>query len=219
MRSNYSQELVAPLSDFTEPASAPLHSVSGTPSAGAFSESTGRKLHALKTCEHSAPKICEELPSISSAADSPARDSARRPGDGVLPQTYGQSNSDLSKPSDLPLSLPKTSRKRQSPTRLVISKEQAIARTTDVYRRLIAGQTIREIVGGYVHTPTRKANFVAPSMQKWPSCRRFVAAFGGREITPEQFEFLMGLPIGWTELGQSETDKSRRSQKLSGGRS
>jgi hypothetical protein len=88
-------------------------------------------------------------------------------------------------------------------------------RTAAVYQGLIAGQTISEIVGGQLHTPTRKANFVAPSMQKWPSCRRYVAAFGGQRITPEQFEFLMGFPIGWTRLPQSEMPSSRKSQKRS----
>jgi hypothetical protein len=65
---------------------------------------------------------------------------------------------------------------------------------------MMRGQTIREIVGGPLHTPTTKANFTAPSMQKWPCCRRYVQAFGGQKITPEQFEFLMGYPIGWTDL-------------------
>ncbi|NKB79340.1 DNA cytosine methyltransferase [Ochrobactrum daejeonense] len=53
--------------------------------------------------------------------------------------------------------------------------------------------------------PTRKANFNAPSMQKWPSCRNYVRAFGTQKPTPEQFEFLMGYPIGFTELKHSET--------------
>jgi hypothetical protein len=93
------------------------------------------------------------------------------------------------------------SKKRQSPTRLAISSDLVSARTTAVYQGLTQGRTIREIVGGQLHTPTRKANFVAPSMQKWPSCRNYVTAFGGQAITPEQFEFLMGFPIGWTDLG------------------
>lgn len=72
--------------------------------------------------------------------------------------------------------------------------------STDVYQAMTSGQTIRELVGGAVHTPTTKANFAAPSMQKWPSCRRYVEAFGGQKITPEQFEFLMLYPIGFTDL-------------------
>jgi hypothetical protein len=74
-----------------------------------------------------------------------------------------------------------------------------------VLELLKQGQTIKGIVGGFVHTPTTKANFTAPSMQKWPCCRNYVAAFGDGKITPEQFEFLMGYPIGWTEIDRSET--------------
>jgi hypothetical protein len=101
----------------------------------------------------------------------------------------------------------------------MISPDLVTQRTTAVYQGLIAGQTIKEIVGGLLHTPTRKANFVAPSMQKWPSCRRFVAAFGGQRITPEQFEFLMGFPIGWTRLPPSGTPYSPKSPKQSAAQS
>ena len=75
----------------------------------------------------------------------------------------------------------------------------------EILERLNAGQTIKEAVGDWLHTPTTKANFLAPSMQKWPACRNYVKAFGGKLITPEQFEFLMGYPIGWTELKHSVT--------------
>jgi hypothetical protein len=79
-------------------------------------------------------------------------------------------------------------------------KASDTAQSGGVLERMMRGQTIREIVGGPLHTPTTKANFTAPSMQKWPCCRRYVQAFGGQKITPEQFEFLMGYPIGWTDL-------------------
>lgn len=162
-----------------------------------------------------------ETPSASKsfAADSPANPSAPHLEDGASPRISGQKCVASSEISDRATSLPRTSRKRQSPTRLATSLETAIERTTAVYRGLMQGQTIREIVGGRLHTPTRKANFTAPSMQKWPSCRRFVLAFGGRGITPEQFEFLMGLPIGWTELAPSETRSCRKSRKRSDARS
>jgi hypothetical protein len=51
---------------------------------------------------------------------------------------------------------------------------------------------------GLLHTPTATANFSAPSMQKWPSCRAFVRAFGSP--SPEAFEHLMGWPEGWSDL-------------------
>lgn len=50
---------------------------------------------------------------------------------------------------------------------------------------------------GYLHTPTTKANYSARSMQKWSGCREFVRVFG--IPTPTNQEWLMGIPIGWTD--------------------
>ncbi len=47
---------------------------------------------------------------------------------------------------------------------------------------------------GYVHTPTTMANYSAPSMMKHLGCRNFVKVFG--RPTPENAEYLMGLPQG-----------------------
>jgi hypothetical protein len=60
---------------------------------------------------------------------------------------------------------------------------------------------------GYVHTPTTKANYTARSMQKWPSCRAFVQAFG--HISPEVHEWLMAWPIGWSDTSPLAKDKYR----------
>ena len=56
---------------------------------------------------------------------------------------------------------------------------------------------------GYLHTPTTRANYCAPSMQKWPACRAFALVFG--KPTPEIHEWMMGWPIGWTALQPLET--------------
>jgi hypothetical protein len=50
-------------------------------------------------------------------------------------------------------------------------------------------------------TPTRKHNQLAPSMRKWPGCRRLqhLAGTGGNP-SPELYEWLMGFPPGWTRL-------------------
>ena len=45
-----------------------------------------------------------------------------------------------------------------------------------------------------VHTPTTMYNFHYPSMQKHPVCRNYVEVFG--RAYPENFEYLMGFPIG-----------------------
>ena len=60
---------------------------------------------------------------------------------------------------------------------------------------------------GYLHTPTTKANYAARSMQKWQACRNFVKVFG--KPTPENQEWLMGLPIGWTDTRPLGTDNFR----------
>lgn len=60
---------------------------------------------------------------------------------------------------------------------------------------------------GCVHTPTTKANYTARSMQKWPSCRAFVRAFG--HISPEVHEWLMAWPIGWSDTSPLAKDKFR----------
>jgi len=204
----------ASASGLSEPECARLHSARSTNSVVVSSQSTGQQRLSTETSDHST----RSLP-MSCVEDSPASHLAPLLEDEELPTTYGQKCSASSDQLAQHTLSPKTSKKRQSPSRLNVSMELATQRTTAVYQALIAGQTIKEIVGGSLHTPTRKANFVAPSMMKWPSCRRFVQAFGGREITPEQFEFLMGLPIGWTELEPSETRSSRKSRKRSAARS
>lgn len=58
---------------------------------------------------------------------------------------------------------------------------------------------------GYLHTPTTKANYAAQSMQKWPSARAFVIAFG--RPSPANHEWLMGWPEGWSDSSPLEMAK------------
>ncbi len=67
---------------------------------------------------------------------------------------------------------------------------------------------------GYLHTPTTIANFCAPSMQKHRSCRAWVTVFGS--VTPSACEYLMGWPLGWTDLQPLATDKYRNAQPQPG---
>ena len=60
---------------------------------------------------------------------------------------------------------------------------------------------------GYLATPTATANQSAPSMMKHPGCRNFVEVFG--EVSPSAYEYLMGWPLGWTDLRLLETGKCR----------
>jgi hypothetical protein len=53
-------------------------------------------------------------------------------------------------------------------------------------------------------TPTTKANRGTLSMQKWESCKSYTACFGLGPIHPMAWEWLMGFPLGWTDLEDSE---------------
>ncbi len=68
---------------------------------------------------------------------------------------------------------------------------------------------------GLLHTPTTTANYACRSMQKWPNCREFVRVFG--QPTPENHEWLMGWPTGWTDLQPLATDRFRQWQQAHGG--
>ena len=67
---------------------------------------------------------------------------------------------------------------------------------------------------GYLHTPTTMANFCAPSMQKHAGCRNWTTVFG--KVTPEAQEYLMGWPLGWTDLKPQEMDRFQLWQQQHG---
>lgn len=177
-------------------------------------ESIGRTYLAMMTLkpstEHNMP---EQLTWF--AVDTHANHLAQ-PQEGDAPQkTYGRKCSASSNKSNQDTLLPRMCRKKQSLNHLNASKVLVTRELENIYQQLLAGLTIKEIVGGFVHTPTTKANFTAPSMQKWKCCRNYVTAFGAQAITPEQFEFLMGYPIGWTDLQPSEIPLSPKSPNSS----
>lgn len=141
----------------------------------------------------------------SSLEASRANRSPQRLGDGALPLTSGRSCGTPLSTSDQGSSLQRTFKKNPLSEQEPSWPSWVTEGARSIYQRLVSGLTIKEAVGGFVHTPTTKANFTCRSMQKWPGCRRYVEAFGGLTITPEQFEFLMGYPVGWTDLSNSET--------------
>lgn len=52
---------------------------------------------------------------------------------------------------------------------------------------------------GWLHTPTRTANLLAPSMMKHDCCRNLRDTYGDT-LEPWMFEEMMGFPLGWTSL-------------------
>ena len=65
--------------------------------------------------------------------------------------------------------------------------------------------------GSWLATPTATANQLAPSMQKWEGCQRWLK-FGhvGGKIDPHHYEWLMGWPIGWSDTEPLEMAKYQR---------
>jgi len=89
-------------------------------------------------------------------------------------------------------------------------------------------------------TPTATANMLSPSMQKWPAHRNLwptptahnakegaypsehnrntptLAVQAGGSLNPTWVEWLMGWPLGWTDLGPLEMDRFRKWQESHG---
>lgn len=110
--------------------------------------------------------------------------------------------------------LPRTSAAKQSTQQRMnlsrwVIKSDALCFQRRTWVQITYGQGI-----GYLHTPTCTANYAAPSMQKWPACLEFVRVFGRH--SPTNHEWLMGWPIGWTDLKPLETDKFQQWQRLHG---
>lgn len=76
-------------------------------------------------------------------------------------------------------------------------------RSLCVLMLLRLGLDIKEIAGSALATPTTVVNFKCISMQKWSSCRAYKTILGDGKIMPEFYEFLMGYPVGYTDLNHS----------------
>ena len=116
-----------------------------------------------------------------------------------------------------------------------------MTRTGKAYRLRSLGRHISALGSSWLATPTETANQTCPAMMKWPGCRRWLptpnthgvnndgrwSELGGQgnpfrgtpmasvRIQPWQYEWMMGFPIGWTDLGDSATLSSHRSQSSS----
>ena len=83
------------------------------------------------------------------------------------------------------------------------------------WERATSEHRIKETGSGFLATPTKTANQLAPSMMKHPGCRklrrdpRMGSSRSGGELNPKWIEWLMGWPMGWTDLEPLETDRFR----------
>src|SRR5690606_10230717 len=92
--------------------------------------------------------------------------------------------------------------RRQTTSKRWVTKPDVYPLERRTWVRIMFGHDI-----GYLHTPTTKANYCADSMQKWPSARAFKTVFG--RPNPTIHEWMMGWPIGWSDIRPLETDKYR----------
>jgi len=79
---------------------------------------------------------------------------------------------------------------------------------------------VRRILGtesGYLPTPTKKDNQLAPSMMKWPNSRRLRSvvdeACGGRH-DPRFVEWMMGWPLGASDVAPLGKDRYQQWRQL-----
>jgi hypothetical protein len=142
---------------------------------------------------------------IWSLGDFLAKRSAQRQEGAILPMTFGGKCEE-----SWQMSLPGTSSPKTSAPKPLkplgtncprwVSKPKCFPYLRQTWAQTTYGNGI-----GYLHTPTTKANYAAKSMQKWPSARAFVEVFG--VVNPENQEWLMGFPPGWSDMKPLETGK------------
>ena len=144
----------------------------------------------------------------SSRAGSPAKHLAKPQEEETTPRIFGLRCSESCSRCAHGSCLGRTSRDHQ-----LSGRPRSSSLTGGVVRlqRYPPPHWVRRILGrdgGYLATPTATANQWCPSMQKHPGCRGLARAFGPSQKTTA-FEFLMGWPIGWTDLKPLETGRSR----------
>ena len=120
--------------------------------------------------------------------------------------TFGRKCGEWWQMSLLGTYLPKTSAELQLNKRRKTSSKWVIKSNVFPYQRRTWAATTLGSGFGYVATPTATANQSSPSMMKHAGCRNFVKVFG--QVTPENYEYLMAWPPGWTDLKPLGTDKS-----------
>jgi len=116
----------------------------------------------------------------------------------VSPSIYGRRCFESSMKCDQKSCSLKTSQKNQSNEQRATCAKWVTIPSRRYFLRRTWVETTYGVDFGYLHTPTTKANFCAPYMQRWKSCRNYKTVFG--EIRPTDLEYLMGWPIGHTAL-------------------
>ena len=132
-----------------------------------------------------------------------------------MPQTFGRTCSGSSGVSARCMCLRRTSRGTQSSARLPTFAGLGMGRVLASFRPEHLELRTSDRDGGYVATPTATANQWSPSMKKHPGCSALAKMFGPG-MKCGAFEFLMGWPAGWTDLGPLEMVKFQSWLRLHG---
>lgn len=131
-----------------------------------------------------------------------------------LLETGGRKCLKLSASLNHPMYLPRMCHQQQLTLPHLTLSESVTRQNKPLCRRQTWVQTTYGSDIGYLHTPTATANYAAPSMQKWESCRNFVRVFG--TPTPTNQEWMMGMPGNWTDLSPLGMHKFQQWQRQHG---
>lgn len=157
--------------------------------------------------------------------DSPAKTSAQPEVEKGYPDNvadYGLRCFESLKKLNLALSSPKTLNTSVSVDSAPLSKDLTGWGMTFDGACWALGTSVRltkETGCGYLlATPTTQSNQLCPGMQKWKGCKAWVTHFPevnevGGLINPMWIEWMMGWPIGWTDLKPLEMDKYQQWQQ------
>lgn len=142
---------------------------------------------------------------ISFLAASRASRSARPPGAETTPPISGRKCSASCGRFGRATSSQRTSSAARSQEPRPIYERRALAPSLLLSIRPSWLRRIAVSGGGWLPTPTAKANHDAPSMRKWPAYATYQDWLGGRTC-PQTWEWMMGWPEGWTDSTASATD-------------
>jgi hypothetical protein len=156
-----------------------------------------RRFQSGMMCKHLTDEHGEELLTLYLAAF-PVKPIPKRRLEKIQQMTYGQRCGESWQMSLPGTFLPKTSAnllliKRPMILNRWVTKPNAFPFPRRTWVVITFGKGF-----GYLATPTATANQSAPSMMKHPGCRNFVTVFGN--MNPTAYEWLMGWPVGWTDL-------------------
>jgi len=229
MSSTYSAASADSVLDLNEPGCEPLRSARSIRLPGASLPSDGLESPVTMTCAPSPPLSCGpmELPWMLSAADSPAKTSPLQGSGRALAEhvrVSGENTRDWLARWDHDTSSWRTAQNCLLSGLETFSEtwpRSGTMRNGTAYPRQSLVRPTAEIASGLLPTPRKSRGYTNPTLGKNFGAGCLTTDLLGRPVLmtrprPQFVEWMMGFPIGWTELAPSATPSSRKSQKSSG---